>query len=298
MKANESAAPAFEGQRSNARARSINAPSSSPVRWPVWLAPELVDLDGPAVGPFPASRPITEDGRIFLVPTPGHVEGHVSVVVRDDDQVRDVTTELLAASRPGLVIAIHSTIKASTAIALAEVAEPLGVHIVDAPISGGAMGAHAGTLAVMVGGEAGAVELCRPVFGHFASLVSHLGPVGSGTRAKLARNLLHFVAFTAVGEAQRLAEAAGIPVAELGKIVRQSDSVTGGPGAIMLRDSAGPLAPGDDWYPVMENVASLGAKDLQQALELAAELGVDTPLASMALQRLALELGLPEGSGT
>lgn len=222
----------------------------------------------------------------------------ISVVVRDDDQVRDVTTELLAASRPGLVIAIHSTIKASTAIALAEVAEPLGVHIVDAPISGGAMGAHAGTLAVMVGGEAGAVELCRPVFGHFASLVSHLGPVGSGTRAKLARNLLHFVAFTAVGEAQRLAEAAGIPVAELGKIVRHSDSVTGGPGAIMLRDSAGPLAPGDDWYPVMENVASLGAKDLQQALELAAELGVDTPLASMALQRLALELGLPEGSGT
>lgn len=222
----------------------------------------------------------------------------ISVVVRDDDQVRDVTTELLAASRPGLVIAIHSTIKASTAIALAEVAEPLGVHIVDAPISGGAMGAHAGTLAVMVGGEADAVELCRPVFGHFASLVSHLGPVGSGTRAKLARNLLHFVAFTAVGEAQRLAEAAGIPVAELGKIVRHSDSVTGGPGAIMLRDSAGPLAPGDDWYPVMENVASLGAKDLQQALELAAELGVDTPLASMALQRLALELGLPEGSGT
>lgn len=222
----------------------------------------------------------------------------ISVVVRDDDQVRDVTTELLAASRPGLVIAIHSTIKASTAIALAEVAEPLGVHIVDAPISGGAMGAHAGTLAVMVGGEADAVELCRPVFGHFASLVSHLGPVGSGTRAKLARNLLHFVAFTAVGEAQRLAEAAGIPVAELGKIVRHSDSVTGGPGAIMLRDSAGPLAPGDDWYPVMENVASLGAKDLQQALELAAELGVDTPLASMALQRLALELGLPEGSGS
>ncbi|MFN8052090.1 MAG: NAD(P)-dependent oxidoreductase [Acidimicrobiales bacterium] len=218
----------------------------------------------------------------------------ISVVVRDDDQVRDVTTQLLAASRPGQVIAIHSTIRATTAIALAEVAEPLGVSVVDAPISGGAMGAHAGTLAVMVGGSADAVEACRPVFSHFASMISHMGDVGAGTRAKLARNLLHFVAFTAVGEAQRLADAAGISVAELGAIVRHTDSVTGGPGAIMLRDSVGPLAPDDDWYGVFANVASLGEKDLTQALELADELGVDTPLARLALERLAAELGVPD----
>jgi N-acyl homoserine lactone hydrolase len=53
-----------------------------PQRWPTWLKPELVQLDGPAVGPFPASYPITQDGRIFLVPTPGHAKGHASVVVR------------------------------------------------------------------------------------------------------------------------------------------------------------------------------------------------------------------------
>ena len=55
-----------------------------PQRWPTWLRPELVEMDGPAVGPFPASHPITRDGRILLVPTPGHVAGHVSVVVRDE----------------------------------------------------------------------------------------------------------------------------------------------------------------------------------------------------------------------
>jgi glyoxylase-like metal-dependent hydrolase (beta-lactamase superfamily II) len=53
-----------------------------PQRWPVWLRPELVEMDGPAVGPFPASHAVTRDGRILLVPTPGHVEGHVSVIVR------------------------------------------------------------------------------------------------------------------------------------------------------------------------------------------------------------------------
>jgi glyoxylase-like metal-dependent hydrolase (beta-lactamase superfamily II) len=56
-----------------------------PQRWPVWLEPELVAMDGPPIGPFPASHPITRDGRILLVPTPGHVAGHAAVVVRDDD---------------------------------------------------------------------------------------------------------------------------------------------------------------------------------------------------------------------
>jgi glyoxylase-like metal-dependent hydrolase (beta-lactamase superfamily II) len=56
-----------------------------PQRWPIWFKPELVDMDGPAIGPFPASHPVTCDGRIALVPTPGHVGGHVSVIVRSDD---------------------------------------------------------------------------------------------------------------------------------------------------------------------------------------------------------------------
>jgi len=55
-----------------------------PQRWPVWLKPDLVDMDGPAVGPFPASHALTADGRILLVPTPGHVAGHCSVIVLGD----------------------------------------------------------------------------------------------------------------------------------------------------------------------------------------------------------------------
>ena len=56
-----------------------------PQRWPIWFRPELVAMDGPAVGPFPASHPITKDGRIFMVPTPGHSKGHAAVVVRGED---------------------------------------------------------------------------------------------------------------------------------------------------------------------------------------------------------------------
>lgn len=56
-----------------------------PQRWPIWLKPELVDFEGKPAGPFLSSHPITRDGRVVLVPMPGHVAGHVSVVVRGED---------------------------------------------------------------------------------------------------------------------------------------------------------------------------------------------------------------------
>ncbi|HEY7488669.1 MAG TPA: NAD(P)-dependent oxidoreductase [Streptosporangiaceae bacterium] len=219
----------------------------------------------------------------------------ISVMVRDDAQVRDVVAEILASAPRGTVVAIHSTIRAGTAERLAEQAAPYGIDVVDAPVTGGFMGAHDGRLAVMAGGTAAAVERCRGPFGAFADLVVHVGPVGAGTRAKLARNLLHFVAFTAAGEAQRLAEAAGLDPRALGKVVRHSDAVTGGPGAIMLRATTAPLSPADDWYGVMEHVRELGEKDLALALELGDDLGIDLPLARLALDGFARSLGLSPG---
>jgi 3-hydroxyisobutyrate dehydrogenase len=214
------------------------------------------------------------------------------LMVRDDDQVREVLATLLGAARPGLVVVVHSTIHPDTASNLATVAAAQGVALVDAPVSGGSMGASDGRLAIMVGGTPEAFERCRPVLEQMGSLVVHLGPVGSGTSAKLARNLLHFVSFTAVTEAQRLAEAAGIDLAQLGAIVRHTDKITGGAGAIMYRDTTVPLAADDAWRPIFEHVRALGEKDLGFALELGKALGVDTPLAAMALDRLGPGLGL------
>jgi len=56
-----------------------------PRRWPRWFDPDLLDADGPPDGPFAGTYPITADGRIFGVPTPGHMPGHMSLVVRADD---------------------------------------------------------------------------------------------------------------------------------------------------------------------------------------------------------------------
>ncbi|MFD3810265.1 NAD(P)-dependent oxidoreductase [Rhodococcus sp. NPDC058639] len=223
----------------------------------------------------------------------------ISVTVLDDAQVREVVAGpngLLSTAQPGTVIAVHSTISDTTATELAAECAERGVDLVDAPVSGGAPGARNGTLAVMVGATDEAFAKVSEPFGHFAEVVIHAGPVGAGTRMKLARNLLHFISFTAATEAARLAEAAGIDITELGKVVRHTDAITGGAGAIMWRDSTSRLDTDDSWYPIFSHVRDLGEKDLSLALELGERLGVELPLATRALTGLGPGLGVGTGS--
>ncbi len=221
----------------------------------------------------------------------------ICVMVRDDDQVREVLGEILRqhdgeSGGSGQTVVIHSTVGPDTPGQLEDVAGRQGVKLVDAPVSGGAMGAADGTLAIMVGGSDEAFAAARPALDAMGSLVTHAGPIGSGTRFKLARNLMHFVAFTAATEAQRLAEAAGLDLVELGKVVRHTDAITGGPGAIMHRSTTAPIDKDDFWYGVFDHVRALGEKDLSFAIALADALDVDVPMAREALDRLGKGLGL------
>lgn len=217
----------------------------------------------------------------------------ISVTVLNDAQVRDVVTQLGEHAAAGTVIAIHSTIEPGTAPELAEQLRPKGIHIVDAPVSGGAGAADKGELAVMVGASEEAYAAVKPVFKKWASLVVRAGEPGAGTRMKLARNMLTFIGFAAANEAQYLAQAAGIDLQKLGRVVRHSDAQSGGPGAIILRDDMSPLAP-DHWlFDMFTHTRGLGEKDLALALGLGEAVGVDLPLAEVALQRLADGLGVP-----
>jgi len=209
------------------------------------------------------------------------------VMVRDDDQVRDVAGEVLASGATP-VLAVHSTVAPDTPVEL----EALGLRVLDAPVSGGPVGAADGTLAIMVGGDEAGYALAEPVLQRMGSKVVHAGPLGAGTKMKLARNLIHFVAFTAVTEAQRLAEASGLDLLTLGEVVRHTDAITGGPGAIMHRPTTARLDPDDFWHGVFEHVRALGEKDLSFAIELAGTLGVDVPLARLAKDGLGKGLGL------
>ncbi|MGH3361598.1 MAG: NAD(P)-dependent oxidoreductase [Nocardioides sp.] len=224
------------------------------------------------------------------------------VMVRDDDQVREVLGEVLGVvdrrdPDRALTVVVHSTIAPDTAASLAETAAPYGIEVVDAPVSGGPMGAGEGTLAILVGGTEQAFAAVEPTLRLMGTKVVHAGPIGAGTRFKLARNLLHFVAFTAATEAARLAEAAGLDLVGLGDVVRHTDAITGGPGAILHRDTAAPIPEGDFWHGVFTHVRTLGEKDLRLAIELAEQLDVDVPLSRLSLDRLGPGLGLPDNVG-
>jgi 3-hydroxyisobutyrate dehydrogenase len=79
----------------------------------------------------------------------------------------------------------------------------------------------------------------------------------------------------------------------LGDVVRHSDKVTGGPGAVLLRRSAGALADDDGLKPIFTHTRGLGEKDLDLALALGDEVGVDLPIAALARTKLADALGVP-----
>jgi len=222
----------------------------------------------------------------------------ICVTVVNDAQVCEVVDGpegILRTAAPGTVVAVHSTISDTTAVELAATCAEQGVHLVDAPVSGGAPGAEKGELAVMVGAPREVYEAIKEPLKLFAGMPVHAGEVGAGTRMKLARNLLHFISFTAATEAQRLAEAAGIDIAKLGRVVRHTDAITGGAGAIMLRDTTAPVAEDDFWYGVFTHVRGLGEKDLSLALGLADRMGVDLPLGRRALSDLGTGLGVGPG---
>lgn len=152
----------------------------------------------------------------------GERADHVGVCVVDDAGVREICASLLPAMREGGRIAIHSTVHPDTCVELAAQARARGIALIDAPVSGGAPAAEAGTLTVMAGGDAEAVEAARPVFETFGKLIVHLGDVGAGQMAKLVNNALMAAHVAMAHNAVEAAQALGIERAAFVELVKAS----------------------------------------------------------------------------
>lgn len=138
--------------------------------------------------------------------------------------VVDGDNGVLSTAKPGTIIVDHSTIDPETAREIAAIAAERGVKYLDAPVSGGVQGAEAGTLAVMAGGDAEALESVRPVIEAYAGNVFHIGETGSGQAIKLANNIITAINIAALGEGLSAAVAAGVDLDTAAKVLGTSSA--------------------------------------------------------------------------
>ena len=200
----------------------------------------------------------------------------IGVCVRDDPQVEALLLGpegLLASAEAGTVVAVHSTVRPATVRDLAAVARERGVHVIDAPITGGAPGAAARTLTYMVGGEAGLLERCRPVFETSARTIVHTGPLGTGLWMKLCNNLMTYQSFQAAFEASLLAKTAGLSFEVFEEVTTSNGNLTDQMRAFLgLRRALEARADDVGLRQLVAGFAALAEKDLSIALEAASEL--------------------------
>ncbi|HET8658740.1 MAG TPA: NAD(P)-dependent oxidoreductase [Micromonosporaceae bacterium] len=138
----------------------------------------------------------------------------VAVVVPSDDDVRAVclgADGMLAGLREGSVVLLCSSVRPETCEQVAAAAPP-GVDVLDTALTGGARGAEAGEVTLLVGGDAEVIERVRPVLVPWTRAIHHLGPLGAGQAAKAANNLVHWAQICAITEALELARRYGVSV--------------------------------------------------------------------------------------
>jgi 3-hydroxyisobutyrate dehydrogenase len=201
----------------------------------------------------------------------------------DAEAVEQVAARVAAVGRPSVFVDMSTSPPSLARRLWAELGDA-GVAALDAPVSGGPMGAEAATLTVMVGGGAATLEQVRPVFEAVGRLVVHVGGPGAGQAAKLCNNLVAGATMAALAEACALAAEEGIEPRVLYELLSAS---TGD--SRVLRNRF-PLAGADDAHPASRDWTPLFAlhlmvKDLKLALALAGEQGIDVTVAAAALER-------------
>ena len=220
-------------------------------------------------GAIPASSPVEVARQVDVVFTNLPDSPDVEQVVLGPGGI-------IEGAHPGLIYVDNSTIKPATARAIAGRLAQKGVQALDAPVSGGDIGARDGTLTIMVGGPADALEKVQPVLAAMGKKITHIGDAGSGQIAKAANQIMVAAQMVAMGELLVFAQQAG---ADPRKVV---EAIKGGAAQCWTLDVkpqrlfAGNRKPGFK--------ARMQAKDLNIIMDSAREFGVPLPTTAVNTQ--------------
>jgi 2-hydroxy-3-oxopropionate reductase len=206
-----------------------------------------------------AEAAATADVVITMLPDTPDVE---AVVLADDG--------VLANLRPGGLLIDMSTIAAATAERIALEATARSIEALDAPVSGGEKGAIEGTLSIMCGGDAKAVDRARPIFARLGGRVVHVGGPGAGQIVKACNQIVVGITLQAMAEALVLGAKAGVDPEAI------VDALLGGAARCWALEVRAPTVLRRDFAPGFRS--RLHHKDLTLALQAGANLGVTLPV--------------------
>jgi len=214
--------------------------------------------------------------------SPAEVASQVEVVFTNLPDSPDVEKVVLGengiihGAHPGLIFVDNSTIKPATARKIAGRLAEVGVQSLDAPVSGGDIGARNGTLTIMVGGPADALEKVIPIFMAMGKTVTHVGDSGAGQIAKAANQIMVAAQMVAMGELLVFAQKAG---ADPRKVV---DAIKGGAAQCWTLDVKPPRLFSGNRQPGFK--AAMQLKDMKIIQDTAAEYGIVLPSATLDTQ--------------
>ena len=188
---------------------------------------------------------------------------------------------VIARARRDALLIDCSTIDVETARAVAASAAEAGLQMLDAPVSGGVIGAEAGSLTFMVGGEAAAFARAEPILKAMGKTIVHAGPAGNGQAAKICNNMILGASMIAVCEGFALAEKLGLPVQTLFDICSKSTSQCWAMTGYCPVPGPVPAAPSNRDYAPGFTAANM-LKDLRLAQQAAGATAAATPLGAAA----------------
>ena len=193
----------------------------------------------------------------------------VFIMVPDTPDVEATVAKIEPALKSGQLVIDMSTISPTAERAIAARLKPRGIDYLDAPVSGGDVGARDGTLTIMVGGEATAFERARPILEHLGRCVTLMGPSGAGQMTKLANQIAVAVTLEAAAEAIKFAAKGGL---DMSRVV---EALGAGAAASWQLANLGPKIVAGDNRPGF--FVKLIRKDLRLVAEAAHESGLALP---------------------
>lgn len=208
----------------------------------------------------------------------------VMMCVTDQNSVKEVlfgSGGVVEGATQGKIVIDFSSIAPSAAREYAQKLAAKGMGYIDAPVSGGTVGAEQGTLAVMAGGKAEHIEFVRPLIAELASRFTRMGESGAGQVTKLANQVIVASLFPVIAEALRLAEAAGVDAKKI------PQALLGGFADSRPLQVFGPRMASREYEPALGTV-NVMLKDLLNAVAVAEEAGVPLPMARAAVERYRL----------